>query len=451
MLALHDCIFCGPALPEPFVRFELTAQLTKLGLLTNCHDRDFERDWSALRRQFRSSGGPQSVCNHIIAPLAPRLGFGPPARQVDVATREGIEDGGWLMLAPCGARLRAWSFATTTDLDAPHRTGRAYRFSPIRSAQRVLLASGERLGLLTDGKELRLLLSDPSRPDSHIAMPLAGSAGWRAQILATDSYRLVRALATPKGIAALPELLDAARLNQTRVTKDLRVQARNAIEGFLQAVLDNSANAGEWDLHLRADVLWEEGLILVYRLPFILKLESAADPACAFSFAATSLWRDTLSPNRALGPLVRRSIDYGHNTGRMLEGRAANCVPCVSRCGCLAASCRWRLSAARCSALQAATPRCSIGLRLGERAVALFAGPDCCGRPQRAGRANGCITGRWMSRILVASTRRCSNSNLASRLFRCRVCDVRSSRRCCQPITSDGIATAARTPPRHRA
>jgi hypothetical protein len=319
MLALHDCIFCGPALPEPFVRFELTAQLTKLGLLTNCHDRDFERDWSALRRQFRSSGGPQSVCNHIIAPLAPRLGFGPPARQVDVATREGIEDGGWLMLAPCGARLRAWSFATTTDLDAPHRTGRAYRFSPIRSAQRVLLASGERLGLLTDGKELRLLLSDPSRPDSHIAMPLAGSAGWRAQILATDSYRLVRALATPKGIAALPELLDAARLNQTRVTKDLRVQARNAIEGFLQAVLDNSANAGEWDLHLRADVLWEEGLILVYRLLFILKLESAADPACAFSFAATSLWRDTLSPNRALGPLVRRSIDYGHNTGRMLE------------------------------------------------------------------------------------------------------------------------------------
>ncbi len=223
------------------------------------------------------------------------------------------------MQAPCGARLRAWSFATDTDLDAPHRSGRAYRFSPMRSAQRVLLASGERLGLLTDGEELRLLLCDPARPDSHIAIPLAGTGGWRARNLAPDSYRLVLALAAPKGIAALPEVLDAARLSQTRVTKDLRVQARGAIEGFLQAVLDDPANAGERDLHLRADALWEEGLILVYRLLFILKLESAADPACAFSFASTSLWRDALSPNRALGPLVRRLLDHGHDTGRMLE------------------------------------------------------------------------------------------------------------------------------------
>ena len=103
------------------------------------------------------------------------------------------------MQAPCGARLRAWSFATETDLDAPHRSGRAYRFSPMRSAQRVLLASGERLGLLTDGEELRLLLCDPARPDSHIAIPLAGTAGWRARSLAPDSYRLVLALAAPKG------------------------------------------------------------------------------------------------------------------------------------------------------------------------------------------------------------------------------------------------------------
>ena len=108
-----------------------------------------------------------------------------------------------MMRAPCGARLRAWSFASGTDLDAPHRTGRAYRFSPMRSAQRVLLATGERLGLLTDGEELRLLLCDPAYPDSHIAMPLAGGTGWRAQNFAPDSYRLLLALAAPKGIAAL--------------------------------------------------------------------------------------------------------------------------------------------------------------------------------------------------------------------------------------------------------
>ena len=315
-LDLHDCTFSGPALPESFVRFELSGQLTRLGLLAGLQGKEFEGEWCALRQRFRSTGGPQSICHYLIAPLAECLGLGHPARQEDVATRDGIEDGGWLMQATSGARLRAWSFAYGTDLDAPHSTGRAYRFSPIRSAQRVLLVSGERLGLLTNGDELRLLLCDPARLDSHIAIPLAG---WRARDLAPDSYRLLRAIATPKGLAALPEVLDAARMIQTRVTKDLRLQARNAIEGFLQAVLDHPANAAERHLPLRATTLWEEGLILVYRLLFILKLESTTDAAGAFSFASTSLWRNALSPNRSLGPVVRRVLDHGHDTGRMLE------------------------------------------------------------------------------------------------------------------------------------
>jgi hypothetical protein len=65
--------------------------------------------------------------------------------------------------------------------------------------------------------------------------------------------------------------------------------------------------------------LWEEGLILVYRLLFILKLEAATDPACGFSFASTGLWGNALSPNQALGPLVRARLDHGHDTRHMLE------------------------------------------------------------------------------------------------------------------------------------
>jgi hypothetical protein len=319
ILDLSDCAFRGPAFPDPFVRFELGAQLRNLGLLDNSQGRIFERCWATLRRQLRSAGGPQTVCKHVVAPLAECLGFDLPVRQGDVETREGVEDGGWLMQSPCGARLRAWPFANDTDLDAPHRTGRAYRFSPMRGAQRVLLGSGERLGLLTNGEELRLLLCDPARPDSHITIPLVGTKGWQAQKPAPDSYRLVLALARPKGIATLPELSEAARMSQSRVTKSLRTQARHAIEGFLQAVLDNPANAGEPDVQCRAAPLWQEGLILVYRLLFLLKLESAADPACAFSFASTALWRGALSPNRALGPLARRLLDHGHHTGHMLE------------------------------------------------------------------------------------------------------------------------------------
>ena len=205
-LDLRDCTFSGPALPEPFVQFELAAQLAKLGVLVKIHDKDFERDWGALRRQFRSRGGPQSVCNHVVAPLAECLGFDHPARQDDVATREGMEDGGWLMQAPCGARLRAWPLTSGMDLDAPHRTGRAYRFSPMRSAQRVLLASGERLGFADRwrGAAPAAVRSRARRTAISRSRSLAARDGeriaWRP-----ISYRLVLALAAPRGIAALPE------------------------------------------------------------------------------------------------------------------------------------------------------------------------------------------------------------------------------------------------------
>ena len=318
-LDLHDCAFVGSALPEPFVRFDLHTHLARLGLLHHVEGKSFERNWDAVRRQLSNAGGPQRICNHVIAPLAQHLRFDRPIRQDDVPTREGNEDGGWLMRAPCGGRLRAWTCAGDSDLDAPARSGRAYRFSPTRCAQRVLLANSERLGLLTNGNELRILLCDPVHSDSHIVIPLAGGDGWRARSLAPDSYRLLLALAAPKGIAALPEMLDAARLSQTRVTKDLRLQARTAIEGFLQAVLEHPTNAAGRNLPTDADALWHEALVVMYRLLFILKLESTADPARAFSFASTHLWRHNLSPNRALGPLVRRFLDKGHDTGTLLE------------------------------------------------------------------------------------------------------------------------------------
>jgi hypothetical protein len=293
--------------------------LAKLGLLTNQHGKLFERNWTALRRGLRATGGPQSLCNHIIAPLAQHLGFEPPLREAPVMTREGLEDGGWILRTSSGSRLRSWAFAGGTDLDVPPRDGRAYRSSPMRSIQRVLLASREQMGMVTDGEELRLLLCDRTRDGSHVAVPLVGSNGWRSRNVAPDSYRLILALGSPKGIAALPAMLEAARLSQTRVTRDLRIQARQAIEGFLQGVLSNPLNGGVSGLHQMVVTLWQEALILVYRLLLILKLESTLEPARSFSFASTDLWRTVLSPNRALGPLVRRNLDQGHDTGHMLE------------------------------------------------------------------------------------------------------------------------------------
>ena len=298
----------GPAIPEPFLRFELETVLRRSGLI----EPPAADLWAAMRRgvhRLGSIGGPQRVHNQIVVPLAHLLGYGNPERQEPVDTREGAEDGGWLMTGS-GASLRAWSVGTEDMLDAPRGNGRAYRYSPMRAAQRVLRARRERIGLLTDGESLRFLMCDPVEANSYIAVPLAG---WDTPEPPVSVLLLV-GLASPAGQKHLPAVLDAARLGQIRITKALRSQARGAIEGFLQAVLDRNPDHGA-----SAETLWAEGLVLVYRLLFILKLESASDPACTFSFAATPMWRSALSPNQALGPLVRAHLDHGHDTGRMLE------------------------------------------------------------------------------------------------------------------------------------
>jgi len=182
------------------------------------------------------------------------------------------------------------------------------------------------VGLLTNGIELRLLVSDPARPDSQVIFTL--DPNWKRSRDVPDSFRLFLALASPDGVKAIPDLVEKARLQQARVTKDLRDQARQAIGRFVQEVLDHPDNKVPLSHWERAGVrgaasevsdsphpnplpkgegtatlaraLWHEGLIIVYRLLFILKLESSDDPARSFTFASTSLWRNTFSPSMAL-------------------------------------------------------------------------------------------------------------------------------------------------------
>ncbi len=156
------------------------------------------------------------------------------------------------------------------------------------------------------------MLFDADRQDSGINIDLAS---WREREAAPNSFRLLAALAGPRGIRALPEILQAGRLNQARVTASLRDQARSALEGFLNGILSQPGNAAS---RLPADRLWAESLILVYRLLFILKLESSA-PCQGASFTASNLWRTALSPSLVLAPIARRILDQAAETGRLLE------------------------------------------------------------------------------------------------------------------------------------
>src|SRR5262249_25381528 len=141
----------------------------------------FRERWEVYRRHLReltASGGPLRVRNKVIEPLNGLLGYDKPEDTDDVQTREGKEPGGSLLISGDGqSRLRTWTAPFNEDLDAPSRRGRAYRFSHLRIAQRVLLACGERLGLLTNGVEVRLLISDLARPDSQVIIPI--DPGWK--------------------------------------------------------------------------------------------------------------------------------------------------------------------------------------------------------------------------------------------------------------------------------
>lgn len=327
-LNLTDCMFEGPALPPPFVKFELERELTRHKLLpktTGAEGKRLKKEWDFYRRKLRdlaASGGPLRVRNHVIEPLLGLMGYARIEDAPDVQTREDMESGGALLISEDGAaKLRVWSTPFNEDLYAPSKRGRAYRFSHLRIAQRVLLTAGERLGLLTNGVQLLLLVSDPARTDSTVTIPL--DPDWKRSRDMPDSFRMLLALAGPAGAAALPDIIEKARLQQARVTKELRVQARQAVEGFVQEVIDHPANrdwfAAQEDRPALAKELWREGLVIVYRLLFCLKLESSDDPARSFSFASTALWRNTFSPSMALAPYARDVLHEGAETGTLLE------------------------------------------------------------------------------------------------------------------------------------
>ncbi|HVY13961.1 MAG TPA: hypothetical protein VHB27_01945 [Rhodopila sp.] len=273
-LDLRDCTLSGPALTESFLQDGLPPT-SEAG-----------HAWATARI---------GTMRRITA----ALGYGRPVRQAPILTREGEEDGGFLARSGT-VRLRVWSVACSSAPDPTHRT------SPTRVAQRVLFAARETAGLLIEGPVLRLLLCDASRSDTCLSVAIDD---WPARDSVPDSWRLLFTLIAARALPALPGILDRARLHQTKVTAALRIQAREAILGFVNAL---PARRG-----VTASALWQDALILVYRLLFVLKLESAAGQA--FSFAASSLWRGAFSPNQALGPLVRRHLDFGHDTGRMLQ------------------------------------------------------------------------------------------------------------------------------------
>jgi hypothetical protein len=95
-----DCTFTGPALPEPFVKFNLDAELNRLSLLPKTSGADaraLDEHWQFIRRKLRNlvtHGGGIRVQNHVIEPLQPLPGYPRLEPGENVQTRESEEAGG---------------------------------------------------------------------------------------------------------------------------------------------------------------------------------------------------------------------------------------------------------------------------------------------------------------------------------------------------------------------
>jgi hypothetical protein len=93
-----------------------------------------------------------------------------------------------------------------------------------------------------------------------------------------------------------------------------RLSVRCGVEAFLQGVLDHPANAPRWRQlspagwqALPAD-LWREGILLAYRLLFVIRAEASA----AFPSAAATWWRESYSPSQALAGMAGQVLAGGN-------------------------------------------------------------------------------------------------------------------------------------------
>ena len=318
--------FTGPALPEPFVKFELEKEISNLlPKNTGEQGKELKKKWDYYREKLKrcsSNAGGISIMSSIIEPIMDLLGYKEKEDCEEVETRERKEPAGYLLKSEQGKVLRVWTFEKETNLEAPRRRGEAYRFSPIKTAVRVLGVVQERVAVLTNGNELKILLYDPAKPESDINISI--DADWLpSRFEVPDTFRLFIALCSPAGVELLPKIIDKARLNQAKITKDLRRQARQAVEEFIQGILQEKENltvVNKYeDKQSLARLLWHEGLVIVYRLLFILKGESNDDPARAFKFTSSDIWRKTYSPSLKLSKIARMILDEQVDTKNMLS------------------------------------------------------------------------------------------------------------------------------------
>ncbi|PRP99389.1 N-6 DNA Methylase [Enhygromyxa salina] len=175
---------------------------------------------------------------------------------------------------------------TGLSLDKAEDATGSWRYPPTSKLERLLRHTGVPIGLLSNGRELRLVYAPAAESTSHLTFRFADMAEPAGRPLLAAFELLMGARRTYQASEehTLEGLLRESRRRQADVTKDLAAQVFEAVEilleGFEQAsARDASSGLIDWlrpALDAPHDHLYQGVLSVVLRLVFLLYSEDQA-------------------------------------------------------------------------------------------------------------------------------------------------------------------------------
>jgi hypothetical protein len=169
------------------------------------------------------------------------------------------------------------------DLDKPEERTGSWRYPSTQKLERLLRHTGVAVGLLCNGRDLRLVYAPPGESTSHLTFRSADmqEAAGRPLLAAFELLLHRRRAYEAAADFTLEGLLRQSRLRQADVTKDLAEQVFEAVEILLEgfehaAARDTGAGRHDWlraALEEDGDHLYQGVLSVVLRLVFLLYAE----------------------------------------------------------------------------------------------------------------------------------------------------------------------------------
>lgn len=179
--------------------------------------------------------------------------------------------------------LRDDGAPTGLSLDKPEDLTGTWRYPPTAKFERLLRHTGVPIGLLTSGRELRLIYAPVAESTSHLTFRFADMVDLGGRPILAAFQLLLGARRTYQAAPehTLEGLLRESRRRQADVTKELAAQVFEAVEllleGFESASLrDTGSDQIDWlraALEAPHDHLYRGVLSVILRLVFILYAE----------------------------------------------------------------------------------------------------------------------------------------------------------------------------------